>query len=100
MVQSHAVSCLRAPNRCKRDFSTLVLMGSLALAGCNSGIRQTEQICASTRVTASSYADCLRVNYATLTSGSPSDSDLGALYLAAAEYEAAQVAAGRTDDRM
>jgi hypothetical protein len=99
MVQNHTVSRIRVPNSCKRDFPALVLLGSLALAGCNSGIKQTEQLCASTRVTAASYADCLRVNYATLTSGSPSDSDLGALYLAAAEYEAAQVAAGRIDDR-
>jgi hypothetical protein len=100
MVQNHILSRIRVPNRCKRDFSTLVLLGSLALAGCASGIKQTEQLCAPTRGSAASYADCLRVNYATLTSGSPSDSDLGALYLAEAEYMAAQVAAGRTDDSM
>lgn len=98
MVQNHAASHIRLRNCRKGGASTFVLLG--ALAGCHSGIQQTEQLCAGTRVTAASYADCLRVNYATLTSGSSGNSDLGALYLAAAEYEAAQVAAGRTDDRM
>jgi hypothetical protein len=100
MVRDHTVSRNRVSKGCKHGFPTFVLLGSLALAGCDSGIRQTEQVCAGTRITAASYANCLRANYATLTSGSPSDSDLGALYLAAAEYMAAQVAVGRTDDSM
>jgi hypothetical protein len=83
-----------------RTISALMLLGSSALASCSSGIAQTDQICSHSRVTVAAFADCLRSNYATLSNGSSGQSDLGALYLAAAEYEVAEVASGRETDAM
>jgi hypothetical protein len=74
------------------------MFGALTLAGCSSGITQTEQVCASSRVRVAVFADCLRRNYAMLSNGSTGQSDLGALYLAAAEFQEAQVAEGRETD--
>jgi hypothetical protein len=83
-----------------RTLASVLLFGVLAQAGCSSGITQTDEVCASSRVKVASFADCLRRNYAMLSSGSPGQSDLGALYLAAAEFQAAQVAEGRKTDAM
>jgi hypothetical protein len=74
------------------------MLGALMLVGCNSGITQTEEVCASSRATMAFFADCLRRNYATLSGGAPGQSDLGALYLAAAEFQESQVAEGRKTD--
>jgi hypothetical protein len=73
------------------------LGGVLALAGCTSGVKIAEEACARSLVTAAAFADCLRSNYAALTGGLD-QSDLGELYLAAAEYQAAMVAAGQETD--
>ena len=83
-----------------RSTTALVLLGSSLLASCSSGITQTDQVCAYSRTTVAAFADCLRSNYATLSNGSSGQSDLGALYLAAAEFKAAEVASGRETDAM
>ena len=78
---------------------TSVIFGALTLAGCSSGITQTEEVCASSRVRVA----VLIVSAKTcgmLSSGSTGQSDLGALYLAAAEFQEAQVAEGRETDAM
>jgi hypothetical protein len=77
-----------------------MLLGSSVLPSCSSGITQTDQVCANSRVTVAAFANCLRSNYATLSNGSSGQGDLGALYLAAAEYQAAEVASGRETDAM
>jgi hypothetical protein len=83
-----------------RTIPALELLGSSTLASCSSGITQTDQVCAHSRATVAAFADCLRSNYGTLSNGSSDQSDLGALYLAAAEYQAAEVASGRETDAM
>lgn len=83
-----------------RSISALVVPGYLALAGCSSGITQADQICTSSRISVAAFVDCLRSNYGTLSNGSSGQSDLGALYLAAAEYKATEVAGGGETDAM
>jgi hypothetical protein len=75
-----------------------LLAGALALSACTSGIKAADQACSPSRVTAAAFADCLRSNYATLTGGASDQSDLGGLYLAAAELQAAMVANGSETD--
>jgi hypothetical protein len=100
VLQRSIIRSAASQDKLKAWTLTSAVFGALALAGCSSGITQTEEVCASSRARVAVFADCLRRNYATLSSGSTGQGDLGALYLAAAEFQEAQVAEGRVTDAM
>jgi hypothetical protein len=85
----------RVPARFSFNLLAVALLGGLSVAGCTSGIRQTDQMCADSRASVILLTNCLRQNYATLTSGPTGQSELGSLYLAKAEAEADGVMSGR-----
>jgi hypothetical protein len=85
-------------NQFRFNLLAAALLGGLSVAGCTSGIRQTDKMCSDSRDSVVTFTNCLRQNYATLTSGPNSQSDLGSLYLAKAEAEAAGVLSGRINN--
>ena len=88
------------PHAARRAKATALaaLAGGFVLAGCASGIDKAEDACAAQRARMAAFASCLRLNHATLTSGLPAERDLATLYMAAADFLAEEVRAGRISD--